>query len=240
MRVIGIIPARMASTRFPGKPLAPIAGKPMLWHVYHAAGGSRFLSSIFVATADKEIIDWCEFFGVKYIITRSDCRNGTERCNDAMRQLAQRDPDDIVINIQCDEPLIRPESLDALAQLFNDPKVEIASLCFAPSGKNYISNPNRVKVLVGEDGKAICFKRIVEDIDWRLYRQHVGIYAYRRDVLRRIAPLEPIGDLEQLALMMMGYKIKMLEIPYATVAIDTPEDIPRAEKLLDTTSIHSI
>ena len=230
MRTIGIIPARMASTRFPGKPLAQIHGKSMLLHVWMAAGmGSAILDPVFVATADKEIIDWCEFIGIKYIVTRSDCRNGTERCHDAMRQLSNQ-PGDVVMNVQADEPMIRPESLDALARAFDDPAVDIASLCFAPKSARMMSDRNRVKVLVGEGSDALGFARSITAAPlWELYRIHVGVYAYRRAVLRRLAGMEPIGDLEQLAWMQAGYRIRMIEIPYKTIAVDAPGDIAKVE-----------
>ncbi len=233
MRAIGIIPARMASTRFPGKPLARIAAKPMLWHVYHAAGGTRLLSSFFVATADKEIIDWCGSAGAKYIVTRSDCRNGTERCHDAMRQLAQRDQDEIVVNIQGDEPTIRPETIDAVIRAFNDPAVQIASACWRPDGPAFASDRNRVKVLVDAGGYALGFWRSMHQLSfWRSYRQHIGIYAYRREVLASIAGLGGPGSLEQEPWAEAGYRIRMVETPFETVSVDRPEDIGRVEAFL--------
>jgi len=233
MRFIGIIPVRMGSKRFPGKPLTSICGKPMLYHVWGAALMSQMIEPLFIATADKEIIEWCEFIGLKYIITRADCRNGTERCHDVMRQLAMRDPDDIVINVQGDEPMIRPESLDALARAFNDPAVQIASLYFRPSSLAFGSDPNRVKVLVGGNGDAFSFSRTMGTAYlWRLYGQHVGVYAYRRDVLAKLITYAPEGDLEQCAWMRHGYRIRMVEIPYQTMAVDAPKDVARVESAM--------
>jgi len=233
MRVIGIIPARMASTRFPGKPLALVAGKPMLVHVWRATAiQSKLIESCYVATADREIIDWCEFLGVKYLVTRADCRSGTERCHDAMRQLKSL-PGDIVVNVQCDEPAVRGESLDELVRAFADPAVGIASLCFAPTGPEFIADRNRVKVLVGGDGYALGFWRSIhQSALWRSYRQHVGVYAYQREVLAEIAGLEPCGDLEQEAWMRAGCRVRMIEIPYETASVDRPGDVPGAERAL--------
>ncbi|MBE3109696.1 MAG: NTP transferase domain-containing protein [Acidobacteria bacterium] len=220
----------MASTRFPGKPLAPIAGKPMLAHVWKAVAiRSKLIEPCYVATADREIITWCEFLGVKCLVTRADCQSGTERCHDAMRQLKNL-PGDIVVNIQGDEPTIRGESLDELVRAFEDPEVEIASLCFAPTGPEFMENQDRVKVLIGGNGDALGFFRSVHSAHlWRSYRQHVGVYAYRREVLAEIAGLVPPGDLEQEAWMAAGHRVRMVETPYRTASVDSPNDIEKVE-----------
>ena len=224
----------MASTRFPGKPLASVAGKPMLVYVWRTVAiQSKLIESCYVATVDREIIDWCEFLGVKCLVTRTDCRSGTERCHDAMRQLKSL-PGDIVVNVQGDEPTVRGESLDELVRAFADPAVGIASLCFAPAGRGFIANRDRVKVLVGPDGYALDFRRSVHPAaDRRPYRQHVGVYAYRREVLAEIAGLEPHGDLEQEAWAAAGHRVRMIEIPYETASVDRPEDIAEVEKCLE-------
>ena len=233
MRFIGIIPVRMASTRFPGKPLTPICGKPMLHRVYDAVAAARFMDLWYVATPDAEIAVYCQQNNLKYILTATTCRNGTERCLDAMRQIAMRDPDDIVINVQGDEPLIRPESLTALASAFVNTDVKIASLYFKPSSPAFMSEPNRVKVLVGESGDALAFtRRVGSPALWRLYGQHVGVYGYRRDLLPGLVKMEPIGDLEQLAWMCEGIPVRMVEIGYETVAVDRPEDVLAVESRL--------
>jgi 3-deoxy-manno-octulosonate cytidylyltransferase (CMP-KDO synthetase) len=230
MRFIGIIPARMASTRFPGKPLAPIAGKPMLRHVWDAVAASKSITPFYVATDSAEIADYCEQNKITYIETARTCRNGTERCHDAMRSLAMRDPDDIVVNVQGDEPLIRPESLDALCQAFTS-EVKIASLYFVPSAPAFCADRNRVKVLVGESGDALAFTRSVTASGlWKLYGQHIGVYAYRRDLLPRLVKMEPVGDLEQLAWMRERIPVRMVKIGYETVAVDRPEDVAEVEK----------
>lgn len=229
MRVIGIIPARMASTRFPGKPLALIAGRPMVQHVYEAVARSKTVFPYYIAAESPEMFRACADLGMEFIVTRYECRNGTERVHDAMRNLSKR-TGDIVINVQADEPTIRPESLDALALVFNDPAVQIASLCFKLSNPAFVYNINRVKVMLEETGDALFFaRRITSPGAWRSFRQHVGVYAYRREVLSRLCELSPNGDLEQVAWMRAGYKIRMLEIPYETVAVDIPADIALAE-----------
>jgi len=232
MRAIGIIPARMASARFPGKPLAGIAGHPMLWHVWRAVKSAGTIHPCYVATDSPGIRTTCIELGMDYILTSAFCKNGTERVHDAMRNLSNREGD-IVINVQADEPTIRPESLDALALVFNDPAVQIASLCFKVSNPAFIYNINHVKVMLGETGDALFFaRRITSPGAWRSFRQHVGVYAYRREVLDRLCELPPNGDLEQVAWMRAGYKIRMLEIPYETVAVDVPADIALAEAIV--------
>jgi 3-deoxy-manno-octulosonate cytidylyltransferase (CMP-KDO synthetase) len=233
MRAIGIIPARMASTRFPGKPLALINGKPMIWHVWQAALYAKKVFPHYVATDSPTVFAACRELSISCLSTSPNCRSGTERCHDAMRHLKNLEGD-IVINIQGDEPLIRSVSLDDLVLAFEDPDVKIASLCFSPTGADFIFNTNRVKVLVGDDGDAISFKRALGEIGWYLYKQHVGVYAYRRDVLAQLVRLEPVGDLEQLAWMAAGYRIRMLEIFYETVAVDEPLDVARAERVMST------
>lgn len=234
MRAIGIIPARMASTRFPGKPLAMIAGKPMLWHVCRAVQLSRIVYPYFVATPDREILDVCRAWGVPTIFTSPTCANGTARVAQAVNQLARRDPDEIIINVQGDEPAIEPETLDALALAFNDPAVKIASVFFRPAAApGFIADPNRVKVLVNGAGDAALFTRTVHQAYlWRTFGQHVGVYGYRRETLAELAALAPSPSLEQLAWMRAGYRIRMVEIEGETVAVDMPEDLRRAESVL--------
>jgi 3-deoxy-manno-octulosonate cytidylyltransferase (CMP-KDO synthetase) len=233
MRAIGIIPARMASTRFPGKPLAPIAGRAMLRRVYDAVRAARVIEPYYIATPDAEIEGYCRENKLNYILTRSDCRNGTERCYDAMRQLAMRDPDDIVINIQGDEPLVRPESLDELARQFIDPRVKIASLYYMPKTNSGVVDPNVVKVLVGDNSTALAFtRRVTAPTLWSLYGRHVGVYGYRRDELSKIVNLSPSSDLEQMAWMRARYEVRMVRIDYETVGVDTLEDVADAEIVL--------
>ena len=238
MRAIGIIPARMASARFPGKPLAGIAGHPMLWHVWRAVKSAGTIHPCYVATDSPGIRTTCIELGMDYILTSAFCKNGTERCHDAMRQLKSL-PGDVVVNVQCDEPAVRGESLDELVRVFADPAVGVASLCFAPTGPEFIANRDRVKVLVGGDGYALGFWRSANPATpWRSYRQHVGIYAYRREIHAGIAGLEPRGDLEQGAWAVAGHRVRMVEIPYETASVDRPGDVPGAERALAAAAVN--
>ncbi len=232
MRAIGLIPTRMGSTRFPGKPLAKILGRPMLAWVFEAAKESRMLASVFVVTPDLEIKEFCEASKIPYIITARDCSSGTDRCHDAMRQLAARDQDEVIVNIQGDEPAIRGESLDRLVQAFNDRDVEIASLYRPGAGRGAGRDPHRVKVVVMKNGDAFSFTRdpVHPAVEAGL---HVGVYAYRRPVLAEISKLEPRGTLEQTAWLVGQRRIRMIPIDYDTAAVDTPEDLPRAEEAIE-------
>lgn len=232
MRAIGIIPARMASTRFPGKPLAKILGRPMLAWVYGAAKESRLIDPVFVATPDEDLAAFCEAKRIQVILTGAGCRNGTERCHDALRQLAARDPNEIVLNIQGDEPAIRPESLDDLARAFEDPKVEIASLYQPGLAGAAARDPNRVKVIIQKNGDAFSFTRdpIHPAVQFGI---HVGVYAYRRQVLAELVKLEPRGSLEQTDWMVGRRRIRMVPIDYPTAAVDTQGDLARAEEALE-------
>jgi 3-deoxy-manno-octulosonate cytidylyltransferase (CMP-KDO synthetase) len=230
MRATGIIPVRMDATRFPGKPLADLRGKPVVRWVWDALGGAGLIYPRYVATPDPEIIAYCEAEGIEYLTTARSCRNGTERVYDSMRQLAFRS-DEIVINVQGDEPTIRPESLDELARAFNDPSVEIASLFHRPVGHAYMRDANRVKVILQDNGDAFAFTR--QPVRWNSrHGIHVGVYAYRRAMLPLIAALVGHSSLEQTAWLRAGKSIRMIEIPYETQAIDCPGDIEKAARIL--------
>ena len=231
MRFIGVIPARMESTRFPGKPLALIAGKPMLWRVCRAVAQARMIYPWYVATDSAEILAACKAWEVKTIPTARACRTGTERVADAMRHLSSHEGD-IVINIQGDEPTIRPESLDALVESFADTRVKIASLYYCPVQASDIGDRNRVKVLVDGSGDALFFTRTATAPLWRLYGVHVGVYAYRREILSKLVKLPQSGDLEQVVWMQSGYAIRMVETGYATASVDAPEDVARVEEII--------
>jgi 3-deoxy-manno-octulosonate cytidylyltransferase (CMP-KDO synthetase) len=225
MRAVGIIPCRMASTRFPGKPLAMINGVPMVRRVYEAVKKTEFIYPIYVATPDQEIIDYCQSQGIPVIVTSGECGNGTERCNDAMRQLAARDPDEVVINIQGDEPMVRPESLDALVRAFDDPLVQIASLYFRAPDYALLMNENRVKVTVSHYGKAAKFSRRYDAYTGSgEVGIHVGVYGYRRPVLAHISNL-PRTSLEQTAWLDEGWQIRMVKTEHASHPVDVPGDI---------------
>lgn len=228
MRNIGIIPVRMGSIRFPGKPLVPIAGVPMVKRMWDIVAKTETIYPYYIATADAEIIEYCEREKLAYIVTAADCPNGTHRVIDAMRQLSEQ-PGDVVVNVQGDEPLLKPESLDSICRAFADYKTQIASLCFDPPDRRYLSDPNRVKVLVGTNGVALFFGRTVQTSlpVFDHFRQHIGVYAFRRDILRQIGTMAPDSDLEQRPWVRRGYDIKMVEIDYEPIAVDRPDDIKR-------------
>lgn len=239
MKIAGIIPARYASTRFPGKPLAEIDGKSMIRRVYEQALKAEVLKKVVVATDDQRIYDHVLSWKGNVVMTKNTHPSGTDRCREAMEAAA---PDfDYVINIQGDEPFIEPEQIKLLTDLL-DGETELATLIKAIEDPADIVNPNVVKVVKGRD-KALYFSRspipyfrstsIEEWINNHIYFRHIGIYAYRADVLKKITEL-PIGDLEnaesleQLRWLENGYSIKVAETDYHSVGIDTPEDLERA------------
>lgn len=247
-RFIAIIPARYASTRFPGKPLALIGGKPMIERVYRRAQAS--FDQVLVATDDVRIADTVRAFGGNVVMTSPDHRSGTDRCCEAYR-LSGSDAD-IVVNIQGDEPFIAKSQLDALKSCFNDADVQLASLARPfPSTKSYeeLANPNSPKVVMDSEMNAMLFSRSVIPFlrgipqeKWPMefnYYTHVGLYGYRADVLARItqlpqSPLELAESLEQLRWLENGYKIRMAVTEEQTIGIDTPADLEAAERLFAT------
>jgi 3-deoxy-manno-octulosonate cytidylyltransferase (CMP-KDO synthetase) len=235
-RAIGIIPARMESTRFPGKPLALINGRPMIKHVYDAVKGADLIFPQYVATDSLEICETCERLKMEYIITSSDCRNGTERAADAMRQLQCRDGDVVVI-VQSDEPMIKGWMLDELVGAFNDKSVQIASLMVRPYSQTDLDDENNVKVMVDpSDKNALWFNRQSSvGIDEMI---HAGVYAYRRDTLLHLAKCPPWGlelrqHLEQYRALNEGFNIRMIEVPGRLISVDIPSDISRVEAALN-------
>jgi 3-deoxy-manno-octulosonate cytidylyltransferase (CMP-KDO synthetase) len=234
-RAIGIIPARMQSTRFPGKPLALINGVPMLRRVYDSVTESKHITPYYVATDSLEICETCERLKMEYIITGMDCRNGTERAADAMRQLQFRD-DDIVVVIQCDEPMLKGWMLDELVGAFNDKTVQAASLMVRPYSQEDLDDENNVKVMAGPDGNAIWFNRhsVFGKMDDMI---HVGVYAYRRDTLLQLSKCPPWGRelqqrLEQYRALNEGVNIRMIEVPGRLISVNVPEDIAKIEAVL--------
>ena len=239
MKFIGIIPARYGSTRFPGKPLAEICGKTVIRRVYEQA--SKALDTVLVATDDDRIYDTVEAFGGKVVMTRSDHKCGTDRCLEAYMAITtptwreQNDKDTVIINIQGDEPFIQPEQIESLMACFDRPDTDIATLVqpFAED-KNAIENPNSPKVNWDvETQEAKMFSRKVIAASDGKYYKHIGIYAYRADVLSKIttlpqSPLEIAERLEQLRWLENGYKIRVGVTSQATIGIDTPEDLEKA------------
>ena len=239
MKFIGIIPARYASTRFPGKPLAEICGKTVIRRVYEQA--RKALDTVVVATDDERIYNDVESFGGKVVMTRPDHKCGTDRCLEAYQAITtpawreQNDKDTVIINIQGDEPFIRPEQIEALMACFDRPDTDIATLVqpFAED-KNAIENPNSPKVNWDvETQEAKMFSRKVIAASDGKYYKHIGIYAYRADVLSKIttlpqSPLEIAERLEQLRWLENGYKIRVGVTTQSTIGIDTPEDLEKA------------
>lgn len=240
----GIIPARFASTRFPGKPLVLIGGKPMIQRVYEQA--SKSLGIVYVATDDEKIYDAVTGFGGKALMTSPDHQSGTDRCAEAVNKITagQGTSIDVVINIQGDEPFIRPEQIDLLMSCFSDSSVEIATLVRKTEAGEDIFNPNQPKVILDAAGNALYFSRAAipfirgaEMTEWskkHTYYKHLGLYAYKTDVLNNItllprSPLEITESLEQNRWLENGYKIRTALTTWESIGIDTPEDLEKAK-----------
>ena len=243
MKFIGIIPARYASTRFPGKPLAILGGKTVIQRVYEQA--SSVLEETYVATDDERILQAVEQFGGRVVMTRADHKSGTDRIEEAAEKI---DTDaDVIINVQGDEPFIQPSQIKTLMRLFDNPTTQIGTL-----GKHFDSieatlNPNSPKIVTDLQGFALYFSRSIipfvrgkEQAEWLKsypFVKHLGLYAYRREVLREVtllpqSPLELAESLEQLRWLENGYRIRVGLTEVETVGIDTPEDLARAEEFL--------
>lgn len=247
MRFVGIIPARYASQRFPGKPLAILSGKTVIQRVYEQVG--KVLDDVYVATDDDRIKNTVEGFGGKAIMTSPNHKSGTDRIEEAVEKIGG--DFDVVINIQGDEPFIHESQIKELCACFDDADTQIATLgkpFTAEMGMEALENPNSPKIVVDNRGYAMYFSRSVipyirntrreEWIGQFPYLKHIGLYAYRRDVLRQVtqlpqSSLEIAESLEQLRWLQNGYKIKVGLTDVETVGIDTPEDLQRAETYLN-------
>ncbi|WMN06183.1 3-deoxy-manno-octulosonate cytidylyltransferase [Marivirga arenosa] len=242
MDIIGIIPARYASTRFPGKPLADIGGKTMIQRVIEQCKKSEVLKKVIVATDDERIFNHVKELGHDVYMTSADHKNGTERCHEALK--LEGGSYDFVINIQGDEPFIEPEQIKLLASIL-DRKTEIATLIKCIDHLDDLQNPNIIKALKADSGLALYFSRSpiphmrnIPTEDWMKSHQHykhIGMYAYRVDILARLVtlsptPLEIAESLEQLRWIENGYRIKTAITPIETIGIDTPEDLEKAMK----------
>ncbi len=243
MKFIAIIPARYASTRFPGKPLAMLGGKPVIQRVYEQA--ISVLGEAYVATDDERIFQTVTDFGGKAVMTRTDHKSGTDRIEEAVEKLAT--DADVIINIQGDEPFVQASQLQALMQLFDDPETQIGTLGKPFENMEAVDNPNSPKIVCDRRGFALYFSRSViphvrgkeraEWIEHFPYLKHLGLYAYRREVLREVTqlpqtPLELAESLEQLRWLENGYRIRVGLTDVETVGIDTPADLERAEEFL--------
>ena len=247
MRFAAIIPARYASTRFPGKPLAILGGKPIIQWVYERV--SSTVADTYVATDDERIRNAVEQFGGKAIMTRTDHKSGTDRCWEAASKIGA-EQFDVIINVQGDEPFIHTQQIEALQHCFDTPTTQIATLVkpFSPDAPlDALTNPNSPKVVVSPEGRALYFSRSVipylrncNQADWlkrHTYYKHIGIYAYRTEVLKEItmlqpSPLELAESLEQLRWLENGYQIQVGVTDIETIGIDTPVDLARAAQHL--------
>lgn len=243
MKFIGIIPARYASTRFPGKPLAMLGGRTVIQRVYEQA--TAILDEAYVATDDERIFQAVEQFDGRAIMTRADHKSGTDRIEEAAEKIGTQA--DVIINIQGDEPFIQKSQIETLMHLFDEPSTQIGTL-----GKRFESieaamNPNSPKIVTDKRGFALYFSRSIipyvrgkEQSEWLQhfpYLKHLGLYAYRREVLQEVtqlpqSSLEIAESLEQLRWLENGYRIRVGLTDVETVGIDTPEDLQRAEEFL--------
>ncbi|MBN9300994.1 MULTISPECIES: 3-deoxy-manno-octulosonate cytidylyltransferase [Dysgonomonas] len=246
MKFIAIIPARYASTRFPGKPLADMGGKPMIQRVYEQV--KRAVHYVWVATDDSRIFETVKAFGGKAVMTSTDHRSGTDRIQEAYFKIGE--DFDVVINVQGDEPFIQPEQIESLKECFDSKDVELATLVKPfkkEDGFDVLFNPNSPKVVINKENEAIYFSRSIvpyirdahhtEWLDKHTFYKHIGMYAYRVDVLKEItqlpqSSLEKAESLEQLRWIENGYRIRVGYTDVETIGIDTPEDMERAIKLL--------
>jgi 3-deoxy-manno-octulosonate cytidylyltransferase (CMP-KDO synthetase) len=237
LRIAGVIPARLGSTRLSRKVLRPIAGRPMVEWVWRAAQSSGLMDPVIVATDSDEVAEACRVRGVPFEMTSPHCPSGSDR----VREVATRIDADIYVNIQGDEPTLTPDFFPPLLNLFERPWVEVSTLAVGCVPQEF-ANPNAVKVVTALDGRALYFSRATipfdrDAIGFTGYRKHLGIYAYRKAALERFAalppsPLEKLERLEQLRLLENGIAIYVADAPRDTIGVDTEEDLARAEAVL--------
>ncbi|MCO6499978.1 MAG: 3-deoxy-manno-octulosonate cytidylyltransferase [Vicingus serpentipes] len=240
MKILGIIPSRYGSTRFPGKPLIDINGKSMIQRVYEQAQQAGHLTDVVVATDDNRIVEHVKKFNGKVILTSSHHESGTDRCAEVIEKVENEFQ--VVINIQGDEPFIDPEQINQLCQCFDDEQTDIATLIKKIDNKEELFNPNKPKVVIDENHFAMLFSRAaipyLKEWDKELwlnkhtYFKHIGIYGYRVEVLKKIAvlpvsKLEKAEGLEQLRWLENGFNIKVTETTHEAISIDTPEDLEK-------------
>lgn len=233
LHILAGIPARYASARFPGKALAGIAGRPMIEHVYRRVAACKTLDRVIVATDDERIAAAVRAFGGEARLTRPDHRSGTDR----LAELAAAEPSDLVVNVQGDEPLIAPEAIDqAIAPFHSDSSLQVSTLKTRIRERSERENPNVVKVVTDADDFALAFTRTPPPGSGPHYK-HLGLYVYRRDFLLRFpdlppSPREQAERLEQWRLLDNGCRVLVVETPFDSIGVDTPEDLARVEALL--------
>ncbi len=244
LKVTAIIPARYESSRFPGKPLALIAGRPMIQHVYERVSEAKRVNEVYVATDDRRIAKVVEGFGGKWMMTSSSIRSGTDRCAAAAKKLKA----DLIANIQGDEPIISPATIDAaIVILARSPESVMSTAAVRISDPALLESENAVKVTVAKNGDALCFTRSVvphlrgiprqEYISHFPFLKHLGIYIYRREFLQKLTklketPLESAEKLEQLRVLENGYKIKVAIVQQDSMSVDVPFDIHAVEEFM--------
>ncbi len=243
--ILGLIPARYASTRFPGKPLADIGGKPMIQRVFEQA--QKVLPHVYVATDDNRIAEAVLRFGGKAVMTSTEHKSGTDRCAEALDKVEAElnTKFHAAINIQGDEPFISPEQISLLASAFTNPQTQIATLVKQADNEHDLFNPNKPKVVISQTGNALYFSRSpipylrgVDQKEWHLrhkFFNHIGLYGYRTDVLRQITKLEQgtlekCESLEQLRWLENGYQIAVFETKLESLSIDTPDDLEELKR----------
>ncbi len=242
IRIVGLIPARLAATRLPAKPLIDIGGRPMIEHVWRRAGSASCLAEVAVATPDAKIVEAVTQFGGRAILTAHTHRSGTDRLAEAAAQMGLA-PTDIVVNIQGDEPMLEPAGIQAVVDLLlADPALPMASLR-CPCPEEDLDNPACVKVVCSLNGDALYFSRarlpFARTATPTPVMQHVGLYAYRVHFLLAFAalpptPLEQTESLEQLRALEHGYRIRLARVETAPIGVDTPEDLERVRRLITT------
>ena len=240
MKILAVIPARYASTRFPGKPLAMLAGKPMIQHVWERCRKAAEIDSIIIATDHEGILNACRKFGAEVMMTPADLPSGTDRVAYAARQIKDCDG---VLNVQGDEPGIRPETINAVAKLLSESEVRIAS-AVVPMSPADAADPNKVKVALAESGRALYFSRAAIPYHRNpsrsipvIYYRHLGLYGYHRETLLKLtelspSPLEKVESLEQLRWLETGYAIYCTKVEDESIGVDTPDDLRNAEQKL--------
>ena len=246
-KILGVIPARFASSRFPGKVLAQIASKSMLQRVYERASLARYLTATIIATDDERIYDAARSFGARVVMTRADHVSGTDRVAEA----ASAENAELVVNVQGDEPLIEPAAIDAaILPLAHDPAIVMGTLKKAIEDPREVTDPNVVKVVTDRNGDAIYFSRCPIPFERGQARpgthfKHIGLYVYRRDFLLGysalpVGPLERAERLEQLRAIENGYRIRVVETEFESLGVDTPEDLERVCKLFEATMAQGV
>jgi len=242
MKIIAFIPARYDSTRFPGKPLAIILDKPMIQHVFQNATSCPEVSDVIVATDDERIFQCVHDFGGKAVMTGKRHPSGTDRIAEATRKL-NLDWEDLIVNIQGDQPIFQPSAISQMIiPLMEDPDIPMSTLKYKISCESEVQNPNHVKVVTDQKGFALFFSRLPvpffrDSKSNAVHYKHLGFYAYRMDFLKKfiglpVGVLESAEKLEQLRALEHGFRVKVVETPFDSIEVDTPEDIKKVEDMM--------